>query len=745
MCELLVQATPGWVCLAALGDILSSTWNVVLILIGFSVVVFFHELGHFAVAKWAGVRVEKFAVGFGPELFGVTRGETRYSFNILPLGGYVKMLGQEDFEIDKSGELAVSNDPRSFTNKPVGHRMAVVSAGVIMNLIVAAALFMVVYMVGREETAPIIGQVVAETPAARAGLQVGDRIVEINRTPVSSYDQVLTAVRLAEPLEPLEFKIQRDGQTITKFIVPQTTEMNFLQVGFAPGVTREIVAVSSQYATAAAPPPKPGDVVVEVNGRKIDESLQLYIWDLMLQGRNQPSTLIVERPDPSNPTAAPQRVAITVNKGISFLPNGTSATSPRDLLGLIPRVRVSEIDPDGPAGWAGLQDGDVIVRWGTEDHPTNGSIRESLLRHADQDIPVIVRRVGDILPQQLYFRAIVRQPPKGAPRPQPGCAFELCEQDKIVLAGVNPEASGRATPAATTDLSKGCRIEALDGETLSGWADLTERFREHAGQRVELTYAAPQSSEKRTTTMTIPPCLSTILNLPSYSGPFQRINFTLDGQTDIKVNLGEKTEHLPAHYHLAIRQYLQDHVGQDVQVSYKDDDGKMTAASVHITEDMIDPWYRRVTYSIPLMQTKEVTYVNRELNPLKAIWLGTMQTYYFVAKTYLTLKRLIFTRSVGVEHMSGPLGIIRIGAHIAGLSKIEMLYFLGLISANLAVINFLPLPIVDGGLMVFLIIEKIKGSPVSIRTQVMTQIIGIALFAAMFVLITFQDIANWVG
>lgn len=96
-----LAATPAW---------MSTGWSYFLVLMGFSAVVFVHELGHFLAAKWAGVRVERFAIGFGRELFGFTKGETRYSFNILPLGGYVKMLGQEDFVVDKSGELKVKED-----------------------------------------------------------------------------------------------------------------------------------------------------------------------------------------------------------------------------------------------------------------------------------------------------------------------------------------------------------------------------------------------------------------------------------------------------------------------------------------------------------------------------------------------------------------------------------------------------------------------------------------------------------
>ncbi len=245
--------------------------------------------------------------------------------------------------------------------------------------------------------------------------------------------------------------------------------------------------------------------------------------------------------------------------------------------------------------------------------------------------------------------------------------------------------------------------------------------------------------------MSIPNSLSTLLDLPSYAAPFQRINFTLGGRTEILVSYGGERDIFPAYHPLAIRYYLEQHIGEEVQVAFQDEAGVVRHESVQVTEDMVDPWYRRVVYSIPDFQFKPVAYLNRELNPLKAVWAGTMQTYYWVAKTYLTLRRLIFTRSVGVEHMSGPVGIIRIGSRIAKADKIEMLFFLALISANLAVINFLPLPIVDGGLMVFLIIEKIKGSPVGIRMQVVTQLVGIALFAAMFVLITFKDIADWIG
>jgi len=186
MCDLLTFAEPMLAAGGLLG-IWSIVWPYVAMLAGFSFIVFVHELGHFAVAKWAGVKVERFAIGFGREIVGFTRGETRYSFNMLPLGGYVKMLGQEDFD-EKSNELKFNDDPRSFVNKPVSHRMLVVSAGVVMNVLLAFALFIVVYTVGKPGVATKLGIVIPDEPADRAGFVPGDTIKAVNGKKIRSAD-----------------------------------------------------------------------------------------------------------------------------------------------------------------------------------------------------------------------------------------------------------------------------------------------------------------------------------------------------------------------------------------------------------------------------------------------------------------------------------------------------------------------------------------------------------------------------
>ena len=131
-------------------------------------------------------------------------------------------------------------------------------------------------------------------------------------------------------------------------------------------------------------------------------------------------------------------------------------------------------------------------------------------------------------------------------------------------------------------------------------------------------------------------------------------------------------------------------------------------------------------------------------NPFAAMWMGFKKTAYFILQAYRTMEHIVITQKVGVTHISGPVGILRYGSEIAQAGFTKLLYFLAFISANLAVINFLPMPIVDGGLMVFLIIEKIRGRPVSLKMQVVTQIIGLVLIICAFVFVTFLDVSKWV-
>jgi regulator of sigma E protease len=139
-------------------------WPVLQFIIGLGLVVFVHELGHFLVARKVGIHVERFALGFGPRLLGIKRGGTDYCICAFPLGGYVKMLGQEDFA---PLEEEAQPDPRSFAAKSVGQRFAVIAAGVVMNTIFAALLFLTVGMIGDQHRPQRRDAAAFERPARR--------------------------------------------------------------------------------------------------------------------------------------------------------------------------------------------------------------------------------------------------------------------------------------------------------------------------------------------------------------------------------------------------------------------------------------------------------------------------------------------------------------------------------------------------------------------------------------------------
>jgi regulator of sigma E protease len=192
-------------------------------LIILSAVVFVHELGHYLVARRAGVRIDVFSIGFGPELFGFNdRAGTRWKFSALPLGGYVKMHGDAD-PTSSTVDLTAKPDPDSFPSKTVWQRMAIVAAGPIANLLFAIVVLGVLFAtVGRPFTPAVVGEVQADSAAAAAGLLPGDRIVAVDQEPLASFEQLQGIVR-GQPDVPLTFAIERDGQSMEVVVTPRET------------------------------------------------------------------------------------------------------------------------------------------------------------------------------------------------------------------------------------------------------------------------------------------------------------------------------------------------------------------------------------------------------------------------------------------------------------------------------------------------------------------------------------------
>ncbi|MBM7867147.1 RIP metalloprotease RseP [Heliobacterium gestii] len=159
----------------------------------FGLMIFFHELGHFSVAKMVGVRVLEFSIGMGPQLFGLRRGATLYALRLLPVGGFVRMAGMEAGE---DGQFAASpSDPGNFNNKTVAQRAAVIFAGSFMNFILAFLLFIYIYtIIGVPTYSNVIGDVLAGKPAQTAGIRPGDRILAVNGKTTENWSELLQEI-----------------------------------------------------------------------------------------------------------------------------------------------------------------------------------------------------------------------------------------------------------------------------------------------------------------------------------------------------------------------------------------------------------------------------------------------------------------------------------------------------------------------------------------------------------------------
>lgn len=201
------------------------------------VLIFFHELGHFIVARFFGVGVEKFSLGFGPRIFGKKIGNTDYIISAIPLGGYVKMVGEEpDSEID------AEDIPFSFTHKHVFKRMLIVFAGPVFNLILAVVIFFILFAIfGMFILKPVVGKVEEGTPAFRAGLIQGDLIKVISEVPVESWNDMSKLIAASNGNE-FQITVQRDESVLTLYITP---ELKITPNLFGEDTKRYLIGIAS--------------------------------------------------------------------------------------------------------------------------------------------------------------------------------------------------------------------------------------------------------------------------------------------------------------------------------------------------------------------------------------------------------------------------------------------------------------------------------------------------------------------
>lgn len=196
----------------------------------FLMVILFHEFGHFAIAKAAGIKVNEFSIGMGPKLFQTSRGETKYTIRLLPVGGYCSMEGEDE----------KSDDPRSFNNASPLARIAVVAAGAIMNFVLAVIVLTIVsYSTGVATTT--VSETIENSPAANAGIKSGDIILSINNKEINNWDSVIDEVSASNPEEDMKIKISRNGEVIEFTLKPvMSEEENRVIIGIIPKTEKSI-------------------------------------------------------------------------------------------------------------------------------------------------------------------------------------------------------------------------------------------------------------------------------------------------------------------------------------------------------------------------------------------------------------------------------------------------------------------------------------------------------------------------
>jgi regulator of sigma E protease len=693
-----------------------------LLALGLGFVIFFHELGHFLAAKYCDVKVEQFAIGFGPAIAAwrkgvgfrwgstapavqelVTKvfddeqrrevqlkektdytldyaasvskqlgiGETEYRLNWIPLGGYVKMLGQDDLRPGMTAE-----DPRAYNKKSVGARMLIVSAGVIMNVVLAAVGFMVVFMMGYPVPPAVVGGVVANSPAAQAtdaagnlvGLQPGDIIVKYNDKEMGGdFSRIPLNVALTSEGTRVSLVVQHvDGTTQTLYATPEKPGdgKGLLQLGvgqpFAlagPEQIDEDDEDAAMLAKTDLPDVNtlhPGDVITQIDGKsaKTGEAAIAQLYGALAASNGKPVALTIESADGKtrHATVSPHFAAPFTGADLNFL-------------GMVLRSSVVGLLDTSPA-LDKLKPGDAIVAVdaGTDHllNPTCEQIHDTLSTAGDKQLKVSLtvldpgetkpRVIDDLTPYRI---------PKGGGRMGLGISLGS-DENHLVVAQVLEN-----SPAAAAKIPSGATLVAVDWKPVDNW--------------------------------------------------FQIRNLLAGGQP-----------------------------GQKIAVSYTTPDapGKTATATIELRREDIDA-AKTTTYMDFLPLHTMVSELHTH-NPLVALARGVEETRDLILQFYITLQRMV-TGGVGLNNMMGPVGMAHEGAQVASRGFAWLLWFLCLISANLAVVNFLPIPIVDGGLFTLLILEKIQGKPLSAEAQRIVQMVGLVLILGVFLLVTYQDIARMAG
>jgi regulator of sigma E protease len=670
------------VAILAASSYLAFILNVVQTALGLGFVIFVHELGHFAVAKWCGVRVERFSIGFGPVIWSFIKGETEYALSIIPFGGYVKMLGQDDIDPNEMASENVAKDPRSYTSKTVPQRMAIISAGVIMNMITGTMMFCTAFMMGLESVPSKIGGTSPGSPAWAAGIQPGDEITEIDGYKIVTFSDIMRRVTLS--WEKVDLRgVHHDGTEYHEIIVPFKSKDDFRSaIGvlqpYSLTLNRDVNDLFLHLApgtSAGKADFLPGDTIREINGKPVEDYFE-FIKEMELV-RDKTVEVTVLRPS-NTARHAPADEKPNLVK-VKLEPNPIRTLGLRMDIGQISAIRKGS-PADGQ-----LQVGDRIT------HVETAKGKKAI--GTDLDPLYLPKTLGELHGQKVTLY-VKRDRPDSDPEAK---EFTLVPDNR---AGWSEAPFDDDSPMSIPSIGVACHVlhtvlavdsgSAADGvvkpkdQIKSATLVLPDDVKSDKGGKkaIEIDF-----SKKRGW-----PYLFKIMQ----DCPLRTVKLQLTSAgTDREVVLTPK----PAKNWNAIdRGFL-----FEIEVNFHRDTNLATAAGRSIAE-----------------------------------------ARNFVGEIYLILYNL-FTGRLSLFQMHGPIGIVNAAVKVSNQGFAPLLFFLAYLSINLAVLNFLPIPVLDGGHMVFLMYEGATGRPPNERVFMALSYVGLSMLLLLMVTVLGMDVLRAFG
>jgi len=589
--------------------------------IAVSLLIVVHEFGHLIAAKAVGMRVEVFAIGFWKKLIGVRVGETEYRICLIPLGGYVKVSGDDS----APGKA----EPHEFWSKTPGQRALFVLGGVTMNLVLAVGLFIVAFAIGVPFTVGEVGRVLPGEPAWQAGLQAGDRIVAVDGMQNPTFEDLIRRVALGGK-DQLYLHVERDGSLMDFAVAPRYhSGAGMRMIGVEPPVEPVVTKLTDVDGQEDAGPAveagmRPGDVVLAIAGRPVATAFELDTELADFEPGDEVELLIEREGQPL--TVRPRMVA-SPQKGLGI--SGLTAV-------------VEAVAAGGEAEQAGLRAGDRITA--LNGVPVGSGIDlELVAREQLGEMALTVERDGGEVTVALTLPDRV----------------SLARFRRSVLFETGPEMTWvrEGSPAWEAGLRPGDVIVGIGKKEVSAWSDIGRAL---AGG------------------------------------------------------------------------------GDDPRVVRWLRDGQIVAAEMLPVEDPT------LAVGHPGFLCERPKTVLQRYGVLAAVQKGVVNTWQTLAEIVLMVRGFA-TRSVSTEQMGGIVSIAVVSYRAAQQGLGKLLYLTAVISGSLAFLNILPIPVLDGGHLLFILMEKLRGRRLGERALLLSNAVGLALLLMLVVYVTWNDIARLVG